>query len=128
MNLQICVPYEKCVFNKGIIMKKILKWQKVIVDEERKMKNQELYDTVLFLGQFDEPDNKIDSNRHYWEYEYLEKKLKERLVGFFNESLSQKPISASWDGILYDGNFAENNNKDTKNLKNRWLIKTINQT
>jgi hypothetical protein len=64
-------------------MKKTLKWQQKIIDEETKLTNTELYESVLSLAQGDEQDGGM-SDRCCWEYDYLEKKLRERLATFLS--------------------------------------------
>lgn len=58
------------------------KWQLQVVEREKAYTNEELYDEVLSQSQGDDWDGYF-TRQGQWEFDYLERKLRERLATWF---------------------------------------------
>lgn len=68
---------------KGRNMEKLLLYQKEIVENEKRMSNEELLDEVLNQATGDDYDGCF-TVKGLWEYRYLEGKLRERLASWLS--------------------------------------------
>ncbi len=73
-------------------MAELLFYQKKIVENEKNMSNEELFDEVLSQATGDDYDGCF-TTKGLWEYNYLESKLRERLANWLSAQQGLHPTS-----------------------------------
>lgn len=71
-------------------MAELLPYQTKIIEKEKSMSNQELFDEVLSQAGGDDLEGCF-TPKGFWEYEYLESKLRERLANWLTAEHSVHP-------------------------------------